>query len=72
MIPYGMTSFKFICVLYQFHRKTLPITKIDRGQSNFESMFQQERNLDEISWTVTFLCDPKLDLSSSRSLGLFV
>ena len=24
-----MTSFKFICVLYQFHRQTLPITKID-------------------------------------------
>ena len=46
MIPHNMTLFKFICVQYQFHRQTLPIMKIDRAKFNFESMFQQERNLD--------------------------
>ena len=37
MIPHNMNqiSFKFICVLYQFHRLTLPIMKIDRGQIQF-------------------------------------
>ena len=30
-----MTLFKFICVQYQFHRQTLPIMKIDRGQIQF-------------------------------------
>ena len=35
MIPHNMTLFKFICVLYQFHRQTLPIMKIDRGQIQF-------------------------------------
>ena len=35
IIPHNMTSFKFICVLYQFHRKTLPIMKIDRHQIQF-------------------------------------
>ena len=30
-----MTLFKFICVLYQFNRQTLPIMKIDRGQIKF-------------------------------------
>ena len=35
MIPHNMTLFKFICVLYQFHRQTLPIMKIDRGQNQF-------------------------------------
>ena len=29
-------TFKFICVLYQFHRQTLPIMKIDRGQIQFQ------------------------------------
>ena len=35
MIPHNMTLFKFICVQYQFHRQTLPIMKIDRGQIPF-------------------------------------
>ena len=35
MIPHHMTLFKFICVQYQFHRQTLPIMKIDRGQIQF-------------------------------------
>ena len=35
MIPHNMTLFKFICVQYQFHRQTLPIMKIDRGQIQF-------------------------------------
>ena len=35
MIPHNMTLFKFICVLYQFHRQTLPIMKIERGQIQF-------------------------------------
>ena len=39
MIPHNITSFKFICALYQFHRQTLFITKIG-AKSNFESMFQ--------------------------------
>ena len=30
-----MTLLKFICVLYQFHRQTLTIMKIDRGQIQF-------------------------------------
>ena len=45
MIPRNMTLFKFICVKNQFHAQTLPIMKIDRAKFNFESMFQQERNL---------------------------
>ena len=45
MVPHNMTSFKFMCALHQFHRQTLPITKIDRLKSNYESMVQQERNL---------------------------
>ena len=45
MIPRNMTLFKFICVQNQFHAQTLPIMKIDRAKFNFESMFQQERNL---------------------------
>ena len=32
MIPHNITSFKSTRVLYQFHRQTLPITKIDQGQ----------------------------------------
>ena len=36
MILHNMTSFKFICVLYQFHRQTLLIMKIDRGQIQFQ------------------------------------
>ena len=44
MIPQNMALFKFICVLYQFQRQTLPIMKIDRTKSNFESMCLQERN----------------------------
>ena len=35
MIPHNMTLFKFLCVQYQFHRQTLPIMKIDRGQIQF-------------------------------------
>ena len=35
MIPHIMTLFKFICVQYQFHRQTLPVMKIDRGQIQF-------------------------------------
>ena len=35
MIPHNMALFKFICVQYQFHRQTLPIMKIDRGQIQF-------------------------------------
>ena len=35
MIPHNMTLSKFICVQYQFHRQTLPIMKIDRGQIQF-------------------------------------
>ena len=35
MIPHNMTLFKFIYVQYQFHRQTLPIMKIDRGQIQF-------------------------------------
>ena len=35
MIPHNMTLFKFICVQYQFHRQTLSIMKIDRGQIQF-------------------------------------
>ena len=35
MLPGNMTLFKFICVLYQFHRQTLLIMKIDRGQIQF-------------------------------------
>ena len=35
MIPHNMTLLKFICVLYQFHRQTLTIMKIDRGQIQF-------------------------------------
>ena len=35
IIPHNMTLFKFICVQYQFHRQTLPIMKIDRGQIQF-------------------------------------
>ena len=35
MIPHNMTLFKSICVQYQFHRQTLPIIKIDRGQIQF-------------------------------------
>ena len=35
VIPHNMTLFKFICVQYQFHRQTLPIIKIDRGQIQF-------------------------------------
>ena len=34
-VPHNMTLFKFICVQYQFHRQTLPIMKIDRGQIQF-------------------------------------
>ena len=30
-----MTLFKLICLLYQIHRQTLPIMKIDRGQIQF-------------------------------------
>ena len=30
-----MISFRFLCVLYQFQRQTLPIMKIDRGQIQF-------------------------------------
>ena len=30
-----MILFKFMCVQYQFHRQTLPIMKIDRGQIQF-------------------------------------
>ena len=48
MIPHNMTLFKFICVQYQFHGQTLPIMKF-----NFESMFQQERNLQVTYWTLT-------------------
>ena len=44
MIPHNMTLFKFICVPYQFHGQTLPIMKIDRAKSNFETMRLQERN----------------------------
>ena len=44
MIPRNMALFKFICVLYQFHRQTLYIMKIDGAKSNFESMCLQERN----------------------------
>ena len=36
VIPHHVTLFKFICVLYQFHRQTLPIMKIDRGQIQFQ------------------------------------
>ena len=50
MIPHNMTLFKFICVQYQFHAQTLPIMKIDRAKFNFESMFQQERNLSVPYW----------------------
>ena len=52
-----MTLFKFIwhCVLYQFHRQTLPIMKIDRAKSNFESMFLQERNLGKLNLDQTAL-----------------
>ena len=40
MIPHNMTLFKFICVLCQFHRQSLTITKIDRGQIQFrENVF---------------------------------
>ena len=35
MITHNMTLFKLICVQYQFHRQTLPIMKIDRGQIQF-------------------------------------
>ena len=35
MLPHNMTLLKFICVLYQFHRQTLTIMKIDRGQIQF-------------------------------------
>ena len=35
MIPHNMTLFKFIGVLCQFHRQTLPIMNIDRGQIPF-------------------------------------
>ena len=35
MIPHNTTLLKFICVLYQFHRQTLTIMKIDRGQIQF-------------------------------------
>ena len=35
MIPRNMVSFKFLCVLYQCHRQTLPIMNIDRGQIQF-------------------------------------
>ena len=35
MIPHNMTSFKFIFVLYQFYRQTLPIMKIDQGKIQF-------------------------------------
>ena len=35
MTPHNMTSFKFICVLYQFHRQTLLIKKIERDQIQF-------------------------------------
>ena len=35
MIHHNMTLFKFICVQYQFHRQTLPVMKIDRGQIQF-------------------------------------
>ena len=35
MVPHNMALFKFICVQYQFHRQTLPIMKIDRGQIQF-------------------------------------
>ena len=44
MNPHDMTLFKFICILYQFHHKALPIMKNDRAKSNFENLFQQERN----------------------------
>ena len=36
MIPHNMILFKFICVQNQFHRQTLPIMKIDRGQIQFQ------------------------------------
>ena len=35
MIPHNITLFKFICVLYQFHRQTLSIMKIDQGKIQF-------------------------------------
>ena len=35
MILHNMMLFEFICVQYQFHRQTLPIMKIDRGQIQF-------------------------------------
>ena len=35
MIPHNMTLHKLICVQYQFHRPTLPIMKIERGQIQF-------------------------------------
>ena len=44
MNPHDMTLFKFICKLYQFRHKTLPIMKNDRAKSNFENLFQQEWN----------------------------
>ena len=46
----NMTLLKFVCLLYQFHHQTFPITKIDGAKSNFESMFQQERNLLHETW----------------------
>ena len=35
MIPHNMTLFKFTYVQYQFHRQTLPIMNIERGQIQF-------------------------------------
>ena len=32
MILHSMALFKFTCALYQFHRQTLPIMRIGRGQ----------------------------------------
>ena len=58
MIPHNMTLFKFICVQYQFHRQTLPIMKIDRGQIQFrdyvstgtEPMLQSGLELETLSF----------------------
>ena len=57
MIPHNMTLFKFICVQYQFHRQTLPIMKIDRGQIQFRDYVSTGTEPDQQAWS-----GPKLPL----------
>ena len=63
MKPHNMTLFKFICVQYQFHRQTLPIMKIDRGQIQFREYVSTGTEPNTLN-TVIFMASCDHDLSN--------